>query len=256
MKKGFTLIELLGVLAILGIISILSIPPILNALKRQDNLKYEQFTSAVKDSAEKYLEQNRDLYKAELDNNVPIYISAGELIDKGYLIFDIKDPKTDSLVDKETLVEVTKNADGTLLYKYPEVRKVDPNPLTVTVLAVTSTVVELEQINPPIQVLEISKPNSTVRFLTLPNGLTGISISNEGIISGTPDNIVWGETEDVKTINLPVVVTNGINSIQKTVPFPINRDTDGDGIIDIEDPDDDSDSIPDGSDAQPKIPNY
>ena len=51
--------------------------------------------------------------------------------------------------------------------------------------------------------------------------------------------------EEERTVEIPVKVTNGGETVTVKVPVPILRDTDGDGIPDKKDSDDDNDGIPD-----------
>lgn len=113
-KKAFTLVEIIGVLVILSIIALVAIPQIIRLYQRQNNMKYDQFVSNVTNSAELYLEQNKDLY-----STFPAYVSVGTLIDKGYLKYDIQDPKNKTVIDKTTFVLVQKEPDNTLMYLYP-----------------------------------------------------------------------------------------------------------------------------------------
>lgn len=113
-EKGFTLVETIGLLVILIIVGLIAIPQIVLSFKRQENRKYERFVQEVVNSAELYLEQNRDLF-----SNFPTSVTVGILIEKGYLKYDIKNPKTNQVIDKDSLVTITENADNTLNYTYP-----------------------------------------------------------------------------------------------------------------------------------------
>ena len=88
----------------------------------------------------------------------------------------------------------------------------------------------------------------TVDITKLPNGVT----YNPGTftISGTPDVTNWGPNEETRKFEIPVVVTNPDGSkVTKTVEITVQRDTDGDGIPDVTDPDDDNDGYTDLEEA-------
>ena len=88
----------------------------------------------------------------------------------------------------------------------------------------------------------------TVDITKLPNGVT----YNPGTftISGTPDVTNWGPNEETRKFEIPVVVTNPDGSkVTKTVEITVQRDTDGDGIPDVTDPDDDNDGYTDVEEA-------
>ena len=84
----------------------------------------------------------------------------------------------------------------------------------------------------------------TVDSSKLPNGVTYNPATKT--ISGTPNVTDWGNTEEKRKFEIPVVVTNPDGSkITKTVEITVLRDTDGDGDPDITDPDDDGDGVSD-----------
>ena len=88
----------------------------------------------------------------------------------------------------------------------------------------------------------------TVDITKLPNGVT----YNPGTftISGTPDVTNWGPNEETRKFEIPVVVTNPDGSkVTKTIEITVQRDTDGDGIPDVTDPDDDNDGYTDVEEA-------
>ena len=84
----------------------------------------------------------------------------------------------------------------------------------------------------------------TVNSSKLPNGVTYNPATKT--ISGTPNVTDWGNTEEKRKFEIPVIVTNPDGSkITKTVEITVLRDTDGDGDPDITDPDDDGDGVSD-----------
>ncbi|EHJ52623.1 YSIRK signal domain/LPXTG anchor domain surface protein [Streptococcus macacae] len=94
-------------------------------------------------------------------------------------------------------------------------------------------------------------PSQTVAA-PLPEGVSGLQISNSGILSATPRITNWEDNEDSRSFDWPVTVTSGNETVTGSVKITILRDTDGDGIPDTTDPDDDNDGIPDSEDKHPK----
>ena len=88
-------------------------------------------------------------------------------------------------------------------------------------------------------------PNSTITT-DAPNGsVNGLKVNNDGNLEGTPTVDNWKKDEEERNILIPVKVTNNGKETKVKVPVTIQRDTDGDGIPDVEDLDDDNDGIPD-----------
>lgn len=86
----------------------------------------------------------------------------------------------------------------------------------------------------------------------LPQGVTYDTVSDT--ISGVPTGINWAD-QDAVAYPVTVTVTDDetpANSVTETFTITVLRDTDGDGIPDIDDLDDDGDCIPDEKDNQPK----
>ncbi|MTC86560.1 LPXTG cell wall anchor domain-containing protein, partial [Streptococcus uberis] len=84
-----------------------------------------------------------------------------------------------------------------------------------------------------------------------------LSADENGNIVGTPTVDDWGTVEETREVQVPEKVRNTLTEGTEEVveiedPVTVNRDTDGDGIIDSENPDDDNDGVEDGSDETPK----
>lgn len=125
MNKGFTLLELMGVIALLGIIALIAIPAIDRTLNSsKDKLSKTQETQIVKGAKEFFsdtINGHNNIYCLPGNDNSKCYIDECQIEDidaatrsisieclkrKGYLPFDIKDPKTDN--DYTGKVVVTK----------------------------------------------------------------------------------------------------------------------------------------------------
>ncbi|WP_446456245.1 Rib/alpha-like domain-containing protein [Tuanshanicoccus lijuaniae] len=125
-------------------------------------------------------------------------------------------------------------------------------------LAVTTKsaiVTENQPVPDKTNVVTTNKPGAKVTS-TPTNGL---SVDEEGNLTGKPTITDWNEKEESRVIEVPVTVTNGDEKVEEVVKVTVNRDTDGDGQPDIEDQDDDGDGIPDTEEGKdgtnPKNPN-
>ena len=91
------------------------------------------------------------------------------------------------------------------------------------------------------KVVTPNKPGTTITVDTPVNGLT---VDKDGNLVGTPTVTDWGPKEEERTVETPVKLKRGTEEVVVKVPVNIERDTDGDGIPDKVDPDD-NDGIPD-----------
>ena len=123
-----------------------------------------------------------------------------------------------------------------------------PDNLTATV-ARPEKVKEKKPVTPT-KVVTPNMPNSTITT-EAPNGtVNGLKVNNEGNLEGTPTVDNWKKDEEERNILIPVKVKNGDKETTVKVPVTIQRDTDGDGIPDVDDTDDDNDGIPDTVEEQ------
>ncbi len=114
----------------------------------------------------------------------------------------------------------------------------------------------------PVTVVTSNKPGSKITQEN-PDPVNGLTVNENGELTGTPKVDNWGKEEEERHINIPVKVTKEITGkepeeIKVEVPVTILRDTDGDGIPDKTDLDDDNDGIPDEEEKKngtdPKVP--
>ena len=138
----------------------------------------------------------------------------------------------------------------------------DPDSKTPTSLVDPKTLADTTVIAPvlenkpmtPANVVK-TKDGSPVKQGALPEGLSGVSIDQTGQISGTPKVSNWGPTEEDRTFQIPVTITDSYGrEYTINVPLTVLRDTDGDGIADKTDKDDDNDGYLDNEDKNPKTP--
>ncbi|HFI0449988.1 TPA: thrombospondin type 3 repeat-containing protein, partial [Streptococcus suis] len=133
----------------------------------------------------------------------------------------------------------------------PDTTDTEPKTPNTDTSVTPATVVEGQPV-PDTQVVTPESPNTVI---TPSAPVNGVSVDENGKLTGTPDITDWKDDEETREITIPVTVTtDGVEKVVE-VPVTIQRDTDGDGIPDVTDTDDDNDGIPDTSDAEPKTPN-
>ena len=140
----------------------------------------------------------------------------------------------------EVTAKVSKNIDGVLTLESPVARGTANGPLAAEVTN-PAPVPEKAQIT-PVTVVTPNKPGSSI---TVDGPVNGLTVDEEGKLKGKPTVDNWKPKEEERTVEIPVKVTKGGETVTVKVPVPILRDTDGDGIPDKEDSDDDNDGIPD-----------
>ena len=152
----------------------------------------------------------------------------------------------------EVTAKVSKNIDNVVL-ESPVARGTANGPLAAEVTP-PAPVTEKAPIT-PVTVVTPNKPGSSI---TVDGPVNGLTVDDEGKLKGKPEVNDWKPKEEERTVEIPVKVTKGGETVTVKVPVPILRDTDGDGIPDKEDSDDDNDGIPDEEEIKngtdPKTP--
>ena len=112
-NKGFTLVELLAVLVILVAIMSIAIPSISSSLERSKAKQEESRAKLLKSAAELYVTDHRNnITKSTCD------IKIQTLYDENYIDEEAtKDSDGEYITEK--CVEYSKEATGTITYKYP-----------------------------------------------------------------------------------------------------------------------------------------
>ena len=118
-NKGFTLVELLGVFVVLAIMLIVTVPAITSSLKSADQKEYDSFVNNIIDSAELYVETNREKFPELSSIGGVSAVPIRDLIDSGFLKENTINPDTDEVVDRTELVGLYVNDDKTIYYEYP-----------------------------------------------------------------------------------------------------------------------------------------
>ncbi|HFI0635594.1 TPA: thrombospondin type 3 repeat-containing protein, partial [Streptococcus suis] len=130
----------------------------------------------------------------------------------------------------------------------PDTTDTEPKTPNTDTTVTPATVVEGQPV-PDTQVVSPESPNTVI---TPSAPVNGVSVDENGKLTGTPDITDWKDDEETREITIPVTVTtDGVEKVVE-VPVTIQRDTDGDGQPDVTDTDDDNDGIPDTQDNNPK----
>ncbi|WP_410531080.1 putative Ig domain-containing protein [Streptococcus sp. VEG1o] len=176
----------------------------------------------------------------------------------------VKDANGNPVAEKDVTIKVQRDTDGD---KLPDVTdpdddndgytddqektagtdSKDPNskPIATVGDIDNKTVVEKQPIE-PIEVPVTNVPhNGSVEVTGLPTGLTYDPAT--GKITGTPTVTDWGKDEEERDFPVKVVVkdANGNPVAEKDITIKVQRDTDGDKLPDVTDPDDDNDGYTD-----------
>ena len=131
----------------------------------------------------------------------------------------------------------------------------NPTSYGLTGVVKPSTVTENKQVTEP----GVVTPNKAGSTIETPASVNGLTVGNDGSLTGRPTVNKWGEGEEERDITIPVKVKNGNEEANVIVPVTIQRDTDGDGTPDVTDTDDDNDGISDDDEKRngtdPKVAN-
>ena len=182
----------------------------------------------VTKKVEKFTENGKVEETQEKDVTVPVTIQRDTDGDGTPDVLDTDD-------DNDGIPDEVEKSNGT----DPKV----PNNLTATV-AKPEKVKEKKPVTPT-KVVTPNMPNSTITTDNPDGKVNGLKVNDKGELEGTPAVNNWKKDEEERNILIPVKVTNNGKETTVKVPVIIQRDTDGDGIPDVEDLDDDNDGIPD-----------
>ncbi len=112
-NRGFTLTELLGVIVILGVLAAITIPIIDNSLNNSKDNLYKTQVAQIEKGAKDYYSENLD--KLPASGSAPA-ITLKFLQDEGYLPLNIKNPKTDKMVNTSSSTVVVTRSGGKYSY--------------------------------------------------------------------------------------------------------------------------------------------
>ncbi len=99
-KNGFTLIEILLVIVILAAVSVTVGINMNSMFNNEKDKKYEAYISQIEQAACVYVEiENKTVTKT------PIEIKKNDLLTKGLISKDLKNPKTQKKIEEDTTIE-------------------------------------------------------------------------------------------------------------------------------------------------------
>lgn len=117
-KKGFTLVELLGVVAILAVSLLVIIPSVTSILRKSEVNEYNDFTDDIYLATETYLNNNSDKYPELKISGTEIEITVKELKEDLLISKNLKNPKTDRLIEDTDSVTVNVTEEFEFIYKF------------------------------------------------------------------------------------------------------------------------------------------
>lgn len=98
MKNGFTLVELIVTILIMALIGIVISTNMVGLFSNEEDKEYENFVTKIEEAACMYVETaSEDGFKSNCRKN-GCTITTNQLIKKGYISDDLKDPSNDTLV--------------------------------------------------------------------------------------------------------------------------------------------------------------
>ncbi len=96
-KKGFTLVELIITIGLMALIGIVIVTNMAGLFSKQNDEEYNAFKKKMEDSACMYVE----LYNKSSCRTSGCTITVQQLIEKGYIEDNLKDPSTGDLITKD-----------------------------------------------------------------------------------------------------------------------------------------------------------
>lgn len=97
-KKGFTLIELIATIGVMVLIGVIIISNMSGLLSKQNDADFETFKKKLEDSACMYVETKFSSTERSNCKAHGCTISVDNLITKGYIEDNLKDPSTGELI--------------------------------------------------------------------------------------------------------------------------------------------------------------
>lgn len=125
-KKGFTLVEILAIIVILGVLIVIVTPNIFSMLQNSKTKAYNNMISTIETAGTLYLNKNKTTIEETIYNSRIFSITLKDLKTKGYLKKDLKNPKTNTVLDETKTVKITLDIDENYIVCYEETSCVDP----------------------------------------------------------------------------------------------------------------------------------
>ena len=224
-KNGFTLVEIISVIGILLIIAAVAVPSVISINKRNKKKNYERIVSSVETSSENFIERYRSDIPFNAQNKYYFKLNvlgALNLIKLPKL--PIKNPDTGDNIDENSCIEVTKNSDGTLSYKFPsdecpiptseltlELNGCNENVKKGTTVDLDKCVSDLKSTTTPKRYLKVEKETNTLNTseigektvtytaIDLLNGITNTKSKTFNVLDDQKINVVFLSDSTTKT---------------------------------------------------------
>lgn len=117
-KKGFTLIEIIAVISVLVIVITIFAVNMIKINNKNKNEEYQKYVNIITSSTDAYLAFNKDSIR-DLSPDNEVYIKISDIKAAGYLLGDLKNPKTGKIIDDNEYVKVTLGKHDELIFTYP-----------------------------------------------------------------------------------------------------------------------------------------
>ena len=121
-NKGFTLLEIILVVAILGVITLIAVPSVSSILNRNKNDQYDNLKKSIISAAKMHVSDNRydlGIVCNTTNEKLTLTITLEELVDAGDLTEPIVDPRDNSEIPLDNVVDITYDCSNkTFSYEY------------------------------------------------------------------------------------------------------------------------------------------
>jgi len=123
-KKGFTLVEIIVAIGVLVIATTIFAVNMIKINNNNKDKEYQNFVNTVKSSADAYLSTNKVPLRGLYTVHNVVYIKIGDIINAGYLLGDLKNPKTGETIKDNEYVKIQLGENDELIITYPTVKEV------------------------------------------------------------------------------------------------------------------------------------
>lgn len=105
-NKGFTLVELLAVIILIGVLSLIVTVTVNNTIKENKQKSCNIQIENIKTGAKNWASKNVFRLPSEEGGNITLTLK--DLKDSGFVVKDIKNPKTGELFDDNITIKITR----------------------------------------------------------------------------------------------------------------------------------------------------
>ena len=103
-NKAFTLVELIAIIVVLAAIFLVSFPTLINTVKSDEIKKYDDMVEDLCLAGESYIYNNIDEFSELSTKGSTVYLNISTLIDYGSVNKDIKNPKTNEMINSDYII--------------------------------------------------------------------------------------------------------------------------------------------------------